>query len=90
MKLQGTRLIRRTVVASLDYECVFEVGARRLGLSLCINLDASGPSQILMFEPHRSCNLVPDFEAYGVHDAARIRRRLVYGRGGDRFRSLIA
>jgi len=59
-ELHGSRLIRRTAVASLNYECVFEVAVGRLGLKLCMNQDAPVKDNVLLFKPHGSCNFIPE------------------------------
>lgn len=64
-ELHASKLLRRTAVASLNYECVFEVAVSLLGLRLSMNLDAPPAGQVLLFKPHGSCNFLPDTQAFG-------------------------
>jgi hypothetical protein len=52
-------LVQRTVFASINYECIFEIAAQRLGLRVCyMGVDSPVPGAVLVNKPHGSCNFL--------------------------------
>jgi hypothetical protein len=52
-------LVERTVFASTNYECIFEIAAQRLGLRVCYaGVDSPVPGGVLVNKPHGSCNFL--------------------------------
>jgi len=64
--LQLRGLVDRTVIASLNYECVLDCTVKPLGLLLAYLGDVPPPGNIMILKPHGACNLIPQANVYGV------------------------
>jgi len=51
--------VGRTTVASLNYECLFELAARNVGLSVSCTRQGREAEDIVVLKPHGSCNFLP-------------------------------
>lgn len=60
--LHGKGLLKDTGFGSLNYDCIFEISACRLGFKLDFGLENHLPENILILKPHGSCNFIPSDE----------------------------
>lgn len=56
--MSTNRLIDRTVVATLNYECLLELSATQLGLSVDYELGRRNAGYLQLLKPHGSCNFL--------------------------------
>jgi hypothetical protein len=66
-RLKQSGLILNTRIATLNYECVLDVAASRLGLKLTYLSDVVLPDNITMWKPHGACNLIPNAEVHSLN-----------------------
>lgn len=55
----SNRLLNRCVVASLNYDCILEEAAMRLGLPVGYTRHGRPTNGLVVLKPHGSCNLLP-------------------------------
>lgn len=63
--LQTRSLLPSCAFASLNYECIFEIAALRLGLGLVFNPSPPRPNVVWVAKPHGSSNFLPVSEPQG-------------------------
>jgi hypothetical protein len=91
------RLLGRCVIASLNYDCIFEVAAANLGVAAVYERGTRPANSVLVLKPHGSCNLLPAignnefhvrFEKVGAYyegDVAAIELEQIEQLPGDAF-----
>jgi hypothetical protein len=57
--LRALHLIDRTAVATLNYECLFEIASCRVGVNVNLSGQAN-PGTLAVAKPHGSCNFLAD------------------------------
>jgi hypothetical protein len=55
----ANRLLARCVIGSLNYECIFELAANRLGVPIGYGRGHRPSKGLVVLKPHGSCNLLP-------------------------------
>lgn len=58
--IRATGTLSETLFSSLNYECIFELAASRVGLSVHYPDTAPPPSSVVVWKLHGSCNFIPD------------------------------
>jgi hypothetical protein len=70
-RLKQSGLVPHTRIATLNYECVLDVAASRLGLKLTYLSDTVLPNNITIWKPHGACNLIPNAQVYHLSIVAK-------------------
>lgn len=55
----ATRLLSRCVIASINYDCILELAASRLGVPVGYASTGRPANGLVVIKPHGSCNLLP-------------------------------
>jgi hypothetical protein len=53
------KLLRRTAFATLNYECIFDIAAGRLGRPVAYLSPEPPKGHVLVWKPHGACNMPP-------------------------------
>jgi hypothetical protein len=59
-------LLPRTVIATLNYECVLDLTAANFGLKLAYLSESPPPDNLLILKPHGACNLLPQAQVFNL------------------------
>jgi hypothetical protein len=70
-RLKQSELVPNTRIATLNYECVLDIAASRLGLKLTYLSDTLLPDNITIWKPHGACNLIPNAQVYHLNIVAK-------------------
>jgi len=70
--LTKTGLLSNSAFASLNYECILEIAAWRLGLGLAFAPSPPQPRALWILKPHGSCNFLPASEPRGSGNVFKV------------------
>lgn len=70
--LRSKNLLASCAFASLNYECIFEIAALRLGLGVVFNPSPPRPDIVWVVKPHGSSNFLPVWEPQGSGNVVKV------------------
>jgi hypothetical protein len=70
--LRSRNLLSSCAFASINYECIFEIAATRLGLSLSYGPRVKGQDVVWIMKPHGSSNFLPANEPHGSRNVIKV------------------